>query len=76
MNKKMTTSEFRNYVISEATKLYNAELIKEEVSTFKFKVKHDKGSFTVTTTGSSMEAAKTKVANAEGCPESAITLVK
>ena len=76
MSKKMTTSEFKNYVISEATKLYKAELLKEEVSTFKFKVKHDNGSFTITTTGSSMEAAKTKVANAEGCPESAITLVK
>jgi hypothetical protein len=74
--KKMTKQDLQNYIISEATKLYKAELIKEEVSTFKFKVKHDNGSFTITTTGSSMEAAKTKVANAEGCPESAITLVK
>jgi hypothetical protein len=74
--KKMTKQDFKNYIISEATKLYKAELLNEEVSTFKFKVKHDSGSFTITTTGSSMEAAKTKVANAEGCPESAITLVK
>ena len=30
MSKKMTKKEFQNYIISEATKLYNVEVLKEE----------------------------------------------
>lgn len=91
MKNKMTISELKQYVISEAQKLMKAEMLKEEraviisqlkklnedeeTKMYKFKVKHDSGSKTIKTSGSSMEVAKKKIANAEGCPESAITLV-
>ena len=58
MSKKMTTSEFKNYVISEATKLYKAELLKEEVSTFKFKVKSKRDVFVKRHLGNDLERFK------------------
>ena len=48
----------------------------EETKSYKFKVKHDNGSKTISTTGSSEDVAKKKIEKAEGCPESAITLIK
>lgn len=42
------------------------------LKSFSIKVKHDKGTKTIKTSASSEEAARTKVCNAEGCPESAI----
>lgn len=47
-----------------------------ENTIYRFRVKHDGGSFVVKTSGSTPEVAKKKVASAEGCPESAITLIK
>ncbi|HEY9704408.1 MAG TPA: hypothetical protein V6C58_18300 [Allocoleopsis sp.] len=41
-----------------------------------FKLKHDNGVKKVKTTGSSMEAARQKIAKAEGAPESAVEFVK
>lgn len=92
MKNKITTTELKQYIVAEAKKLMKAEMLKEEKSkivseikrlneedetkSYKFKVKHDKGFKTIKTTGSSEGAAKKKIASAEGCPESAITLVK
>lgn len=66
--------------LSEAYKkrmsiLAGISIIKEEslpLKKYSIKVKHDKGTITIKTSASSEEAARTKVCNAEGCPESAI----
>jgi hypothetical protein len=42
---------------------------------YTFKLKHDKGTATIRTSASSPEAAKKKIMDAEGAPESAITFV-
>ena len=92
MKNKMTITELKQYIIIEAKKLMKVEILKEEkakiigqlnkldeneeTKLYKFKVKHDNGSSTIKTNGSSESAAKKKIAQAEGCPESAITLIK
>jgi hypothetical protein len=40
---------------------------------FRFTVKHDSGYVRIRTTGSSVQAARNKVLQYEGCPASAIT---
>jgi hypothetical protein len=40
---------------------------------FRFTLKHDQGYVRISTTGSSLQAARNKVVIAEGCPLSAIT---
>lgn len=88
----MTITDLKQHVIAEAKKLMKAEMLKEEkfsiveqlkrldegeeIKSYSFKVKHDKGFKTIKTTGSSESAAKKKIASAEGCPESAITVIK
>jgi hypothetical protein len=69
-------------IIKESIDVFEeSETIKEENSTpemqeFKFKIKHDNGVVKIKTKASSLEAAKKIVAKAEGCPESALELVK
>jgi len=71
MAKKITLSELKNIIKQEAQKLMEAE----QTQSYTFKVKHDNGSKKITTTASSLEAARKKIADAEGAPESALTLV-
>jgi hypothetical protein len=77
----MNKEEFQKYVIAEAKKyLFSTESkdaanIQEntEEKVFKFKVKHDKGTTTLSAKASSQEEAKKKLMNAEGAPASAFT---
>lgn len=48
----------------------------EKTQMYTFNVKHDNGTMKIKTSGTSVEAAKKKIADAEGAPESAVTLVK
>jgi hypothetical protein len=79
----MNKEEFQKYVIAEAKKyLFSTENkaddnIQEstEEKVFKFKVKHDKGTVTLSAKASSQEEAKKRLMNSEGAPESAFTPV-
>lgn len=69
----------KNINKKELKKAMNPELSESEdseVNTFHFKLKNDKGTRRITTTGSSEEVARKKVASAEGAPEHAIKLAK
>ncbi len=70
--KEQKLNKEKSRIISEISKLDETE---ETFKSYKFKVKHDKGFTTISTTGSSEEVAKKKIAKSEGCPESAITLM-
>lgn len=62
-------------VVTDAPSSLKEENDDYTTKTYKFSVKHDKGKKNITTTGSSEEAAKEKIAKAEGCPLSAITKI-
>lgn len=77
----MNKEEFQKYVIAEAKKYLfstenkDASNIQEstEEKVYKFKVKHDKGTTTLSAKASSQEEAKKRLMNAEGAPASAFT---
>ena len=73
-NKKLTLEALKKFIVDKAYRILQEEN-ESEVKTYKFKVKHDNGSFTIKTTGSSPEAAKKKIMSHQGAPENAVTLI-
>jgi hypothetical protein len=68
--------KFEKCVIAVKDKQGLKKESQDEYKEFRFKLKHDKGTITIKTKAKDLETAKKNIAKAEGCPESALTLIK
>lgn len=69
-------ANFEKCVMDVKKKEHMVETSEPVTKTYLFHLKHDKGTKKLKTSGSSMEAARKKIANAEGAPESALTFIR